>query len=82
MSSYTAPMQTTATYDSEVGTFTLTKGPWSGTFPISELPKWLDFYRRQRDRYPEHAASYTSDVEALEELAAQLGDARPPSALL
>lgn len=65
-------MQTTATYDSETGTFTLFKGPWSGTFPISDLPKWLDFYRRQRDRYPNHAASYSSDVEALEALTRQI----------
>jgi len=65
-------MQTTATYDSQTGTFTLSKGPWSGRFPISDLPKWLDFYRRQRERYPNHAASYTSDVEALEALTRQM----------
>jgi hypothetical protein len=39
-------MQTAATYDSEAGTFTLTKGTWSGTFPIDDLPKCLAFYRR------------------------------------
>lgn len=64
-------MQTTATYDSEVGTFTLSKGPWSGTFPISDLPKWLAFYRRQRELFPAHAASYDDDVMALEELLKQ-----------
>lgn len=69
-------MRTTAKYDSEAGTFTLSKGPWSGTFPIADLPKWLNFYRRQRERYPNHAACYITDVEALEVLAAQLGDAR------
>jgi hypothetical protein len=67
----------TATYDSETGTFTLSKGPWSGTFPISDLPKWLDFYRRQRERHPDHAASYTTDVEALEALAAQMRSGNP-----
>ncbi|MGN6142285.1 MAG: hypothetical protein ACTHOP_01710 [Mesorhizobium sp.] len=65
-------MTATTAYDSEAGTFTITKGVWSGTFPISDLPKWLDFYRRQRDRYPNHAASYTSDVEALKALTRQL----------
>jgi len=65
-------MQTTATYDSAVGTFTLTKGPWSGTFPIEDLPNWLDFYRRQQQRHPDHAAAYQGDVEALEALARQL----------
>ena len=62
-------MRTTATYDSTAGTFTLAKGPWAGTFPASDLPKWLDFYRRQRERFPGHAAFYDDDVRALEELA-------------
>jgi hypothetical protein len=65
-------MQTTATYDLVAGTFTLSKGPWSGTFPISDLPKWLDFYRQQQERDPDHAASYAEDVKALEALGAQL----------
>jgi len=65
-------MQTTATYDSTAGTFTLSKGPWSGTFPICDLPKWLDFYRRQRERHPDHAASYNTDVDALEALTRQM----------
>jgi hypothetical protein len=53
-----------------VGTFTLTKGPWSGTFPIEDLPKWLAFYRRQQELFPAHAANYANDVRALEGLAA------------
>jgi hypothetical protein len=33
------------------------------------LPKWLNFYRQQRERYPAHAANYDEDVKALEVLA-------------
>ncbi|RWC26659.1 MAG: hypothetical protein EOS27_24460 [Mesorhizobium sp.] len=65
-------MQTNVTYESETGTFTIVKDQWRGTFPISELPKWLEFYRQQRVRYPAHASSYDSDVKALEALAADL----------
>jgi hypothetical protein len=65
-------MRTSATYDSGTGTFTLTKGVWSGTFPIADLPKWLAFYRDQRERFPAHATSYDDDIRALEELVQQL----------
>jgi hypothetical protein len=64
-------MQTVATYDSAADTFTLVKGPWKDTFPNSDLPKVLDFYRRQRELFPVHAA-YESDVTALEALVAEL----------
>ncbi|UCI05167.1 hypothetical protein [Mesorhizobium sp. B1-1-8] len=63
-------MQTTATYDSAAGTFTIVKDRWQGTFPISDLPSWLDFYRQQRERYP--GQFYDSDVQVLEALAAEL----------
>jgi hypothetical protein len=65
-------MKTIATYDSRAGTFTLQKDIWRGTFPIADLPKWLDFYREQQRRYPAHAAAYAPDVQALEALAANL----------
>jgi len=65
-------MQTTATYDSAAGTFTMTKGAWSMTSPISDLPKWLAFYRRQQELFPDHASVYADDVDALEMLARQL----------
>jgi hypothetical protein len=65
-------MQTTATIDSTAETFTLTKGVWSGTFPIADLSKWLAFYRDQRERFPDHAAAYDDDVKALEALDRQL----------
>lgn len=65
-------MKTKATYDSAAGAFTLTKGTWQGTFPVDDLPKWIAFYRDQRERYPAHAATYDDDVKALEKLAAKL----------
>jgi hypothetical protein len=65
-------MKTTATYDSAAGIFTLVKDTWHGTFPIADLPSWLNFYREQQRRYPAHAASYGSDIEALEALIAEL----------
>jgi len=65
-------MKTIATYDSAAATFTLEKGIWRGTFPIADLPKWLNFYREQMQRYPVHAASYAPDVEALEALLKEL----------
>ncbi|WP_454589190.1 hypothetical protein [Mesorhizobium sp. ArgA1] len=72
MSVYKGDMKTTATYDSAAGTFTLVKDQWRGTFPIADLPGWIAFYRQQQHKYPDHAASYASDVEALEALAANL----------
>ncbi len=69
----TSHMKTTATYDSAAGTFTIEKGIWRGTFPITELPKWVNFYRGQMERYESHAANYAPDVEALEALARQIG---------
>jgi len=71
-------MEPTATVDSTSGTFTLTKGVWTGSFPVADLPKWLAFYRRQRDLFPTHASSYDGDVKALETLAAQLSDEISP----
>ena len=66
-------MKATVTHDSAAGTFTLEKGIWQGTFPIADLPKWLNFYRGQMERYPAHGPNYAPDVEALEALARQIG---------
>jgi hypothetical protein len=65
-------MQTTATYDSTAGTVSLTRGAWQITFPATDLPKWLSFYRFQQERFPDHASTYEDDVKALAVLAAQL----------
>lgn len=65
-------MKATITIDSDAGTFTMTKGVWSGTFPVSDIPKWLAFYRRQQERFPAYAAVYASDVRVLASLAARV----------
>jgi len=64
-------MQATATIDSTGKNFTMAKGSWSATFPLSDLPKWLAFYRRQQELFPAHAHHYDEDVRALEALAAE-----------
>lgn len=63
-------MQTTATIDSDGNTVTMTKGSWSITFPLDELPNWIAFYRRQQVMFAPHARSYDTDVLALEALLA------------
>lgn len=65
-------MKMTATYNADTKTFTMAAGGWTNTYPISELPKWLEFYRTQRELFPRHASYYDDDVEALEHLAAEL----------
>jgi hypothetical protein len=62
-------MTTEVTYDSTAGTFTMTKGSWTNTYPVSDVQKWIDFYRRQQERFPAYAAIYDEDVRALEKLA-------------
>lgn len=32
--------------------FTMTGRYWSGTYPLSDLPKWLSFYQRFAQRFP------------------------------
>lgn len=58
-------MQAKVTINREQGTFTHLKGAWSGTFPITELQKWLAFYRAQQARYPARAAVYEVDIRSL-----------------
>lgn len=60
------------TYDSAAGTFTMAKGGWTNTYPISDLPKWLAFYRKQQDLFPRYASFYQDSVDGLERLSAEL----------
>lgn len=62
-------MTMTAILDPDGTTFTMSGGDWSGTYPVSDLPKWLRFYRRQMERFPDHAGVYAESVRALERLA-------------
>lgn len=50
-------------------TFTVTGRYWSGTYPIEELPRWLAFYRRQREQHPKAGNTYDATIAALEALA-------------
>ena len=59
-------------YDPIAGTFTMSKGSWKNTYPISDLPKWLDFYRTQQVMFPRYASHYQDSVDALEKLTADL----------
>ena len=44
----------------------------SGTYPLTDLHKWLEFYRRQRDLHPRAGNSYDADIEALEKPAREI----------
>lgn len=55
-------------------TFTITRGRWSGTYPVEALPLWLRFYRGLRDRKDgAYAPTYAPMVRALEDLARRIG---------
>ncbi len=60
------------TYDSTAGTFTMAKSGWTNTYPISDLPKWLAFYRKQQELFPRYASFYQDSVDGLEKLTAEL----------
>ena len=54
-------------------TFTITRGRWSGTYPVEALPQWLRFYRGLRDRdRGAYATTYAPMVRALEDLARRM----------
>ncbi|WP_283177880.1 hypothetical protein [Gemmobacter sp. 24YEA27] len=63
----------TAIHDPDKQTFTLRVTGWFDTYPISDLPKWLTFYRRMREEHPKSGTSYDATIAALENLAAELG---------
>lgn len=53
-------------------TFTISGKEWSGTYPLSDLGKWLAFYRRQREDFPKANGAYDAIVDELEALAEKL----------
>lgn len=59
------------THDND--TFTITGKQWSGTYPLSDLPKCLRFYRRQKADFPKAGTAYDATIEGLEALAKELG---------
>ena len=54
-------------------TFTLEGKAWSNAYPLEELPKWLAFYRHQKERFPKSGNTYDADIAALQKLADKLG---------
>lgn len=52
-------------------TFTLTGQHWSGTYPIEDLPRWLTFYRQQRDLHPKSGHAYDETNLSLETLSSE-----------
>lgn len=58
-------MQAKITTNPDQGTFTHNKGAWSGTFQITDMQRWLAFYRAQLERYPAQASIYEVDIQAL-----------------
>lgn len=65
-------MTTTVILDPDRTSFTMKRGVWSSSYPVSDLPKWTAFYRRQQELYPAHADQYAESFNALRELAASL----------
>lgn len=71
-------MKKSATLSADGLTVTHRGGSWSITFPVADLPRWLEFYRGLRDRLAPrdrngkvtgsgpYAAFYEADVAALE----------------
>lgn len=53
-------------------TFTLTGQYWTGTYPLTELLKWLQLYRKQREDFPKAGTAYDAAIEGLEALTWEL----------
>ena len=68
-------VKTTATLDPDGTTFTMARGAWANSYPLTDLPKWIAFYRRQAKLHPGQS-SYADDIEALEGLKRQVDNRR------
>ena len=73
-------MQAKITINPDLGTFTHTKGSWSGTFQLADMKQWLSFCRAQAQRYPVRAAIYEVDIRALTNALDQIEGAAVSSA--
>lgn len=58
--------QMKATRDGD--TLTLTGRYWSATHPMTDLPRLLDWYRGQSERFPKAMGAYDATIAALESL--------------
>jgi hypothetical protein len=55
------------TIDKSTSTYTLTGKVWSNTYPLEDMPKWLEFYRRQRENFPKADGAYDDIIAVLEQ---------------
>lgn len=60
------------THDPEARTFSITGQVWWDTYPIKDLPKWLEFYRTLQAEHPKAKGAYDATVAGLEALAKEL----------
>lgn len=63
------------TIDKSAGTFTLTGKVWANTYPLEDMPKWLEFYRRQSENFPKSDGAYDDIIGVLEQGLASLAKA-------
>jgi hypothetical protein len=54
------------TIDKAAGIFTLTGKVWANTYPLEDMPKWLEFYRRQSENFPKADGAYDDIIATLE----------------
>jgi hypothetical protein len=54
------------TIDREAGTYTLTGKVWANTYPLEDMPRWLEFYRHQREKFPKADGAYDEIIRVLE----------------
>lgn len=52
---------------------------WSGTYPLADLPKWLNFYQRLREDLPKSGNSYDECIEELKYLSETINNNKNPS---
>ena len=57
--------------------FMMTGKYWSGTYPLSDLPKWLSFYQRLRSDFPNLGGSYDRCIQELEALSLRAAETMP-----
>ena len=60
------------THDPETSVYTHSKKAWSNSYPLSRLPEWIAFYKKQRQDFPRAGRIYDEDIEALEAWARRL----------
>jgi hypothetical protein len=60
------------TIDQAAGTFTLTGKVWANSYPLEDMPKWLEFYRRQAENFPKADGAYDDIIGVLEQGMASL----------